>query len=103
VSRVAEQRRRAAARGTEVRSARAAAKRRIAAGEIHLSRWLRADVERNAVAEEVPVGQLVRSVPGIGRVIATEILTDLQINPDNPMGELDQQDRDRLADEIERT
>jgi hypothetical protein len=107
VSRVAEQRRQAGALGTEVRSRRAAAKARIAAGDVGLPGILRGSYGSIPVVaanvDDIPIGQLVRSVPGIGRATSTAILTDLSINPERPMGELPDAERRRLADEIERS
>lgn len=112
MSRIAEQRRRAAALGTEVRSRRAAVKKQIAAGEISLvdllvptrstsvAPW---PVASAAIAEEIATGQLLRSVPGIGPKNAGEIIADLQLNPNQPLGELSREKRRDLADEIERT
>lgn len=106
MSRVAEQRRRAAAIGTEVRSRRAAVKRRISDEDLDLVELLKPpeDVDEDlATAEEVPIGQLLRSVPGFGPATVAAIVADLQLNPDRPMGELTDNQRRDLAAEIERT
>jgi hypothetical protein len=107
MSRIAEQRRRAAALGTEVRSRRAAVKRLIASAEVDLPELLRADPDHfythMETAEEIPIGQLLRSVPGIGPVIARQITVDLNLNPTRPMAELTPSEREQLATEIERT
>lgn len=107
MGRVAEQRRRAAAIGTEVRSRRAEVKRWISEGKLALTSLLRGAVKltgaAQSTAEEIPVGQLLRSVRGIGPATAAEILADLQLNPDRPMSELTEKQRELLATEIERT
>ena len=112
MNRIAEQRRRAAALGAEVRSRRAAVKRSIAAGELDLSillvptrststaAWPVAEAE---TAEEISIEQLLKSVRGIGPTIAGEILADLKLDPARPLGELTPDQRRDLAAEIERT
>jgi transposase len=106
VDRLAEQRRRAAARGQEVRVRRASVKRAIAAGEVDLvADVLRDDQKQRiwaaAIAEEVRVGELLRSIPGIGPTTAAEILEPLEIPSDRPLGDLDQKARNQLAKAIE--
>ena len=113
MNRIAAQRRQAAALGTEVRSRRAEVKRRISTGNLSLPELLRADgstfaaiggmLDGSPVAAEIPIGQLVRSVRGIGPATAAGIFDDLQLNPDRPLGEYSDAQRRELADELERT
>lgn len=109
MSRIDAARRRAGAIGNEVRSRRAAVKKRIADGELDLAELLDSDrvdswpSEEASTAEEIPIAPLLKSVPGIGPAIAGEILLDLKLNPNRPMGELGPEVRRRLASEIERT
>lgn len=110
MSRIAEKRRAAAARATEVRETRAAVKRRIASGELDLAALLRGDSSLEAdliegsdeaVAEEIQIGHLLRSVPGVGPVIAQEILDDCELGADRLLADLDQAARELLAEETE--
>lgn len=108
MSRIAEQRRRAAARGTEVRSRRAVVKRLIAEGNSDLVELLQAKPDERRfypieTAEEIPIGQLLRSVPGFGPATVKAIVADLAIDPERPMGELTDKQRRDVAAEIERT
>lgn len=109
MSRIREQRRRAAALGTEVRSRRAAVKRQLASSELDLADLLRDPVEETVppetaeIAEQIAIGQLLRSVPGFGPAMVGAIVADFQLNPDQPMAELGENHRRLLADEIERT
>lgn len=94
------QRRAAAARGNEVRSRRAAVKKAIAAGDVDLVKVLRTEV-LDDVAEEIPVWQLLRAVPGIGPTTAGEILVDVQVAGERRPRDLELEKRGEIAAALE--
>lgn len=104
-AKLAEQRRRAAKKGTEVRSRRAALKAEIASGDADLAELLRGTVtpgddvavEREILAEEIRVGELVRAVPGIGPMTASDLLEAVSIDGSRPLCEVSTEKRAALA------
>lgn len=102
MDRQAEQRRRAAARGTEIRSRRAEVKRSISSGLLSLRKILKgaASDELLAIAGEIRIGELLRSVPGIGPKLSKEILDEARIPSDRRLRDIPDRQRRRIAGEI---
>jgi hypothetical protein len=71
-------------RGTEVRSRRAALKRRVEAGTLDLSRLLTGSAAESdeETALDMRIGELLRAVPGIGDATAREICSRSNVEPD---------------------
>lgn len=88
---------RALARANEVRLARAALKRSIAAGEMGPD-----EVVRHCPweAETMTVGELLRSQPRWGRARSRKLLVSLSMSETRQLGRLTHRQRVMLADEL---
>jgi hypothetical protein len=105
MGRVSDQRRRASALGNEVRSRRAALCRRIESGELPLPWILRSEdwvaSETLRTAQNISIGRLIRSVPGIGPVTFRQMVDDLGFDPTLPLDVIDDEMRGMIAADLE--
>ena len=89
---------RALAHANEIRLARAALKRSIAAGEVEAAEVVR---ECPSEVESMTVGELLRSQRRWGRTRARKFLFSLALNENRELGRLTARQRDVLASELE--
>jgi len=87
----------ALAHANRVRLARAALKRRIAAGELETAEVVQACPWE---VETMPVGELLRSQRRWGRTRARKFLFALALNENRTLGRLTERQRRILADEL---
>jgi hypothetical protein len=89
---------RALAHANEIRLARAALKRSIAAGEVGAAEVVR---DCPSEVESMTVGELLRSQRRWGRTRARKFLFSLALNENRELGRLTARQRDLLARELE--
>jgi hypothetical protein len=89
---------RALAHANEIRLARAALKRAIAAGQVGAAEVVR---ECPSEVESMTVGELLRSQRRWGRTRARKFLFSLALNENRELGRLTARQRDVLARELE--
>ena len=88
-----------AARGTQVRSQRAALKQAIAAGTVDVVHLLRGNLpEQESIALGMPVRQLLEAVPGIGPETAGDLVGEYFLRA---LGGMTIWSRRLLADRLE--
>ena len=88
----------ALAHANEIRLARAALKRSIAAGQVGAAEVVR---ECPSEVESMTVGELLRSQRRWGRTRARKFLFSLALNENRQLGRLTARQRDVLASELE--
>lgn len=89
--------------GNEAKSARAAIRKRVAAGDIDVAQLLLGDAAEDIerVAMEMPVATLLQAVPGVGPDAVDRMLTG-RCGPRRRLGELTTRARRGIADSLKK-